>query len=628
MSYKIESSVGKVTILTVFFGVIIIALSFLTDARHFGKFQTAMATTTVATSVTVLNTPPIWQGGADDAEESPASYQASTTNSGGVISWVAEGKDNNGENYFLLICKTSTAPTPHGDAKPTCDTPENQWGVSATTTSETQARVSTTTAESWTESNAWFAWICDSNTGNARCNVDYRQGSGDSASPFIVNHRPSFTVYNDSGGVNPSARVTWTTTSSDPEGAQADDVVELYVCKTNSFDIWNKTCAGGFWCNTDTAPNASAVTSDPTCYYDMDSVKQDGTYEAYGFVVDEHKHAATGAPQATDSVLTVNNTTPTIENIGVYNTSGGSPDTLVLTTANGQTAGFRVKFDVVDTNSCQTQGVTDEILGAEMNLYRYTEGVFEMTNCDATGEYNTNRCYTDEVATGTWQPSCVQDESSCSGSGDSSVGWTCTFPLWYNASPTGAGTQYVTSLWRASVKASDNNFATSTLTDGTTGQSLQSLLAFDVPAPLTIDYPALEPGFNSDVTNDTTTLAAWGNVGLDEFVWGTKMCTAADQGGGCAGGVTRTILPASQKYSNAAFDYDLAGTALLEGAVDGIGDILDIHVPKTVVHTAPSSLDTYWGIAIPGTITLAGAYTGQNFIAGKVSDPANWGAEP
>jgi hypothetical protein len=614
MSYKIESSVGKVTIVTVLFGIAIIALGFFTDSRHFGRFQIAMATTTVSTSVTVLNTPPIWNGST--AEESPASFGTTPTNSGSAVTWVTTAKDNNGEDYFLLICKDDAGATPHNNAKPTCVGGESvQWGVSATTTSETQASVATTTQESFTESNAWWGWICDSNAGNARCNVTSSQGTGDSASPFIVNHRPTFTVYADDSPADPGATVTWTSTADDTDVNPTDDTVALFVCKTNVFT--SHTCEGGQQLCT-----SGAVASNPSCQAVMESIKQDQTYPAYGFVTDNHNHDASGGQQAVNSVIAIRNVDPSISasSISLLNTDD-DPNALILTTAHGQTTGFKTVFTVTDNNSCIATSTANEIASATLNVYRSSVA---MAGCDTSGEFNANQCYTDTVATGMWQPSCTQDGGSCSGAADNAVTWTCTFPLWYNADPTWTGTFYDTDKWNASVQAYDKYglLSTATSTDDIAAGSrpyLQMLLAYDVPITA-IAYDALEPGFDTVAVNESTTIAAWGNVGMDEVLYGEDMCTAADRPG-CDAGPTRTVASTNQEFSaTSGFTWG-TGVDLLESA---LGQTLILDVNKTTSTSTPESKNTYWGIGIPGAITLAGNYVGQNYVAGKVSDPATW----
>jgi hypothetical protein len=296
-----------------------------------------------------------------------------------------------------------------------------------------------------------------------------------------------------------------------------------------------------------------------------------------------------------------------------------NPSTLILTTANGQTAGFKVRFTVTDNNSCiANSSTTPEIATTTINVYRSGVGI---AGCDGAGEWNTNQCYTDAVATGMWQPTCTQDASTCLGEGDSTAAWTCTFPLWFNADPTGVGTFYSSDKWYASVQAYDKLYATSTATstEAASAPNLQMLLAYNVPTAA-ISYDALEPNTNSGTLSKTTTLEGTGNVGMDEVLYGDDMCTTYGGDPACSEDATRVIFAENQEFGTSALAYT-AGTDLLESSV---GQTLTLDVNKTTSTSTLQSKDTYWGIGIPAAITLAGNYTGQNYLAGKVSNPATW----
>jgi predicted small secreted protein len=69
----------------------------------------------------------------------------------------------------------------------------------------------------------------------------------------------------------------------------------------------------------------------------------------------------------------------------------GSGD-LTLTTAAGDTTGFKVTFTVVDNNSCKTSTDGNEISSAFINVYR--SGVTS-ANCDESANYDVDKCYPD-----------------------------------------------------------------------------------------------------------------------------------------------------------------------------------------------------------------------------------------
>jgi hypothetical protein len=439
----------------------------------------------------------------------------------------------------------------------------------------------------------------------------------------MVNHRPTFTAYADNSPADPGGIVTWTTTASDTDASSTSDTVNLFVCKADDFT--GSVCgAGGTYCT------SGLTASNPTCNFTVESIKQDQAYAAYGFVIDTHGHSALdtngsgGNYQGENSIMNIRNVTPTISasSVNLLNTND-DPSILILTTGHGQTTGFKTTFTVVDANSCIATSSANEISSAVLNVYRSD---IAMASCDETGDFDTNQCYTDAVATTMWQPSCIQDGGTCSGAADNQVTWTCTFPLWYNAEPTGFGTRYPAGKWHASVQATDKYGLVSTATSTPTASApiLQMLLAYDVPVA-SIAYDALEPGQDSTTLSKTTRLAAWGNVGMDEVLYGEDMCTAADRPN-CEGGTGRTIYSEFQEFGTSALGYG-SGTDLLE---DTLGQTLTLDVSKTTATDTPQYKDTYWGIKIPGVgdpgdgITLAGNYVGINYVAGKVSDPASW----
>lgn len=607
MSYKeIESNVGKITLLTVFLGVVVIIFGMFLDSRHIGKLQTAFANN-ATTSVTVLNTPPNW---TVDAQESTESSSSTPTNSGSVVTFLATGSDDNGENYYLLICKASTTPTANSGAAPSCGGGiANQWAVSASTLSGVQASAATTTTEAFVEANYWFAWVCDANVTLPRCNAVVKQGSGLTASPFVVNHRPSFTVFVDNSPKLPGTTVTWTSTSTDADIEGATDTVKLFVCKANDFT--GTVCgAGGTYCS------SGLVASDPTCNAVLSNPMPDRNYTAYGFVIDNHNHAASGGAQGTNSTLTVSNATPTITaaSVNLLNATNTTP--IFLTVIQGQTTGQKVTFTVSDENSCiANSSTTPEITSARINVYRSGIG---SAGCDQAGEYNANNCYTNTASSALWNPVCVQDANTCFGEGDSDVTWTCTFPLWYVADPTDAGTQFPTQNWLATVEASDKLYATSTATTTASGTELVSFLAYNV-ATTSIAYGGLQPGQQNDPLSQTTDMSATGNMGLNQSLFGDDMCTTYAIGNLCKPYATSTVPAAEQKFATSSVSY-ATGIALSSTTPYQ----LDIKVPKTTSTSSPQSKNTFWGIHIPNAITLAGDYIGRNTLIGVASSAADW----
>jgi hypothetical protein len=605
MMKAIKHNAGM-TIMGILFviAIILVGVTFVLPGDNVpGSAQAGTATT----SVTVLNTPPNWATGGD-AEEAAESSAANPTNVGVAVGWTGTATDPNAESYFLVICKDSTAPTPHAGSAPTCNG-TGQWAVSALTSSDTAATASYTAIAGNPETNDWYAFICDQNAFNPKCNATYKQGTGSTVSPFIVNHRPLFTVYADDSAKLPGELVTWTTTASDSDSVGGNDQVTLFVCKSNDFD--GTACgAGGTYCTN------GPVASNPTCNFSLESVKQDKNYTAYGYVIDTHNFAASGGSHGTDSVITVSNATPTISAASVSLLDTDEAGGLALMTESGQTTGFKVKFTVEDNNSCLNASSGNEIASSIINVYR--SGVTQ-ASCQIGGDYDATKCYPAAVGGATWNISCSQDGGSCSGASDPDATWTCLFPLWFVADPTdGASatdTQYYDQNWLASVQVTDDNSAVSSLVEGSTGNEALSFLGYALNTA-TIPYGSLEPGQRTDPIAATTNVSATGNVGLDETLYSSNMCTAYPT---CPGNPQDTVGPANQRYAASSVAFDSATQAVANPGAE-----FEINVPKSTNTGAPASSNTFWGIEIPSAITLAGDYTGLNGIIGITGEAQSW----
>jgi len=305
-----NSTAGKMTVSLLIAGFVIFAVLFSFDFEHERIVQRVQAqlSDNATTTVNVINTPPVWTVNAQ--EEDPGSSTSTPTNATSTISWNAIGTDSNAEDYWLIVCATSTAAVANADAPPTCAGGASEtWAVSATTTSGTNATATYTTLVSDAERNEWWASICDSNTSNPRCNTDIQQGdkANDTAtsSPFHVNHRPSFTVASNTSPVDPGGVLTFTSTSSDPD-VLGSDTVRLFVCRTAGFDYVTPACDGG---DSDTWATSTLFAADAATTTTVAIPTEDGTLDAYFYVVDNHNFATlatVSTAQGTNSPVIVN----------------------------------------------------------------------------------------------------------------------------------------------------------------------------------------------------------------------------------------------------------------------------------------------------------------------------------
>lgn len=612
---------GKITITTALTGMFVFLMVFMFDV---GKthLQVVEAQSTATTTLTVRNIPPVWQV---DAYELTGASVANPINSGDTMQWTAQATDQT--DYWLLICSNNATPTPtaassFGDIgdpanAPSCDASATQWAVSPPTPSGNFAVAATTTSEDapFDESNDWYAWICDDDDQDARCNAAFKQGlDATNSSPFVINSRPVLTSVSNDSPTLPGGDVTWSSVSSDPDTLRTDEIV-LHVCATNSFS--GGSCDAGETLGTSTA----GITANATSTYTVSIPTQDFTYEAYAFLVDEFGHQALNDFQ---SDFDVENAAPEVTSSSII-LNGGLD--LELSQPASETTGFTMEFEVSDTNSCVALDGAGSSLGAGSEFSDNIVSVFResvgTTTCDGTaGAYDPTSCYPSGVATSTWNLSCTPNVATCSDNLDETMTYDCTYSLWHVSDPTdgtlATEVQFPNEDWFGAVAAIDDNGATSTYVRGDTGVDLISYLAFDL-SESDIAYGSLEPGENTSNLIATTTILATGNVGVDQELSGESMCNGFVPGSSCAVSSTSTIPVAEQEFGLSSVTAYGSGTDLSTSA-----QLLTLGVAKPVSTSTAPSESIYWGINVPGTITFAGSYTGQNTFAGEISDATTW----
>jgi hypothetical protein len=607
---KFVNTAGKITILTAVVGLGVFILAFLFNAGT-NELMKAEATSTASTTLTVLNTPPQWTVFAFEETESSTN---TPTNSGNQIAWVGTATDSNNQPYFLIVCSSSATPTARSNASPYCNATSSLWAVSASTTSGTQARAATTTTEvaPYNEVNVWYAWVCDYDVINPRCNNVASQGTtATNSSPFHINRRPVFTDYYNNSPRDPSQVVTFFSTSSDPDSVGGDDAIVLHVCSLPTFSTTTRSCIGPTIAST-----TGTVNDNATAAYTLPSVIQDQSYNGYGFIIDEHGHVATGATQGSNGPLPgfiVNNVAPTVAGGSVVVNGGLN---ISLTNPAGQTTGFPLAFTTSDANSCLTAASTSEVVRVVASVFRSDIG---STTCNGSaGAYNPNNCYTSGSATTTWNLSCTASSTTCGGAIDPTVDWNCTFPLWFLADPTDSSSPFATASWTAAIAGVDDDNATGTLSTGT---NFVDILTFPALSLLTaeIPYGALEPGAPAGPLTASTTIQAVGNAGLDQNVEGESMCTTFGIGNECPTSATSTVAENNQRFSTSSVAYGSGFTLSSTSPFQ-----LELNVRKSTSTSVFAEGRTFWGIQVPGSITLAGAYTGLNTFMAVVSEPGEW----
>ncbi len=613
---------GKVTIVTALSALTVFLFAFIIN---FGKAELqkveAQGNGTATTTLTVLNTPPQWISGQEGQEE----FESSTTtptNSTYEISWVGTASDSNGAPYFMIICSNNATPTPGyststlGTVPPAC-AGGTQWGVSTSTLSGSRARVATTTTETtpFAESNTWYAWVCDDDPILPRCSGTYSQGvAATNTSPFNVNRRPVFSNFSNSSPAEPGQNVTFYSTSTDPDTAD-DDLLYLVVCSSNTFSTTTLQCDPGDKIASTTIGsfvNATTATSLP-------SIIQDTNYNAYGFLYDQHGHVASGGAQGTNVPFTVSNVAPRVLGGDITLNQGAD---ITLSVPGGQTTGFRLDFQIADANSCDAVGggSADEITGYVASVFRNGVGT---STCDGSaGSYNANSCYPSGVSASTWNLACTASTTSCTGATDDTMLFNCTFPVWFIADPTDGAitnTPFYDQKWSAGVAGVDDDNATGTMATSSIDVELISLVAIDMLTSQ-IAYTDLEPGTQMSNLTSSSSLRVLGNTGLNQLLGGDSMCGTYSPNSPCQVSATSTIPQSEQRYGTSTITY--ASGAILQPT--STPATLLIQIPKPTSTSTPTVGVTYWGVAVPASITLAGSYTGQNTFTGQSSAPGTW----
>ena len=194
------------------------------------------------------------------------------TNAGEDVEFLAIANDPDVNNYYLAVCKTNAV---SAGAPPTCT--GGAWGVSELAANGLATSSSYTTSGSDAESNIWYAFVCDISD----CST-VSQGSGNSGTPFVVNHAPTFgavtTTDTNDGDINPgdSLRFTLPYTAGcdeldpicDEDTVGGQDLVNMYICTdaTTSFNYATNACTGGALICSDGAVwgNAELIETDNT----------------------------------------------------------------------------------------------------------------------------------------------------------------------------------------------------------------------------------------------------------------------------------------------------------------------------------------------------------------------------
>jgi len=424
-----------------------------------------------------------------------------------------------------------------------------------------------------------------------------------------------FVAAGNDGPVDPGAVLNFVSTSTDPDTVGGEDNIFITVCGSGGlYDSVTDTCSDFI------ASSTVGVSADPATSRTIGIPTRDQTYPAFAFIYDEHGHEAVGNP--IDVTFDVNNVAPFVlgGDIEMYGELGVGTD-LTISVPAGETPSSTLNFKIQDNNSCLTAASGTEITNVQFSIFRSGVGT---SSCDTAGDYNPNSCYPSDVGQAVWSYSCTAT-TTCASPNQTDIDYTCSFPLWFVADPTDSNPGFTPAAlaaqnWSAAVTGSDNNFATGTLATTSNPRELISFAAIDILSA-DIAYTPIAPNENTGGVNATSTALNVGNTGLDQEVRGESMCGTFSPGSLCPISASSTIPADQQQFNTSAFTYG-AGTAIAS-TTDAEAEL---NIPQTTGTSSASwaSGQTFWGIAVPASITLAGSYTGLNTFTAATAEDVDW----
>jgi hypothetical protein len=99
------------------------------------------------------------------------------------------------------------------------------------------------------------------------------------------------------------------------------------------------------------------------------------------------------------------------------------------------------------------------------------------------------------------------------------------------------------------------------------------------------------------------------------------MCGTFSVGTPCAVSATSTIPADQQQFASSSLTYGSASAIIMDDTSD---QEVELDVLKSTATSSPEQGTTYWGIAVPGTIELAGSYTGLNTFTARTAEAIDW----
>ena len=535
---------------------------------------------TATTTVTVKNASPTF---SVEAAENPVSTSTSPINVGYGIGFNASANDPENNSYYLIVCDQAGVTASSTGGAPSCD--NDTICVSTVTNIAAQAScASSSIADPGSEIQEWYAYICDNHGTEAECSTSYSQGadpqSGDSSSPYYINHAPSFTAVTTTvDDRDPGDAYTITASVTDGDVTGEPDELHFYVCQTNDWAT-STGCGGTEFCHA-TSTSADVVCND----FATTTPARDDTFTYYAFVKDSHELVAALNPRT--NTYTVNNVAP---QVGTVVLNSGNDIVLNLATSTSEVVASTTA-SITDNNGCS------DIQSATSTIYWSS----------ATGGYNCSADDDDCYPIGS--ASCEYLAGSCTGSSDVNSVYICTTTISFHAIPTDDSTNNPNegTWWMGAIGATDESDSTASTTNPGVVEVMTSV-ALDITEQ-SVPFGSIRGGNDSVDANATTTVINIGNSPIDTTFQGIDM--VRQSGGGWIGAD-------QQEYSTSTFTYG-DGTWTLASTTASTPRDLDLAKPTTATTSITDAV--YWGINIPAG-KVSGVYDGTDIFRSSLDSDA------
>lgn len=506
------------------------------------------------------------------------STASTPTNVGTNVTFTTTGTDPNSETYWLAICKTGGTITADGaGGAPTCTA--GNWCISSSAVASGSQNSCTYGAQQVDSmSNAWEAYVCDSNSADSKCSSS---SGGDS--PFNVNHPPVIgTVaigpsYGSTANVAPgnetTGKVYFRVGVTDPDSETPQDTIDMFACSdaTTSFNPSTGACTGG---------TVLCSVTDVTTGTNADCT-------------DDNLAAIPIAHGSNNVKIYLRDSSSTKLQDGGTNNSQSFSVTDVAPTA----AGFNIGTNPIIplAGSSVTQSYTATL--TDNNGYADIESAFGAIYVSPATLTGTGTCTTDS------ELNCY-DTAVCNLSDGSGANVTVTcgvvgnlFTTWFNITPS--------SSWKAHVSAVGAS-TYSLDAEGTFTVNALNAISIDEAS---IPYGTLALGGTS--SSKTITLQNAGNTITDVLIQGNLMVS----GGNNIPRAQQHWAPSSG-FTWGSNDYTLLETASVGTAANGCADR---SIAVTTDHTSYTTSQIFWKLKIPDT-QAAGTYNGTNYFYATPND--------